>query len=200
MTSMNKVLAAVALTLGLTGATLAGTLASLSPFALESSGQQSDASTGAYTQAFAAPADTIVEEIRWFGFHTADSGGASFDNFVVTLGGVLQTGVLTHSAVLDAGGLYTYDAYALDIADVALTASSLSISNQSDDVAWYWQSAVAVGNPGAASADLVAFELIGRTGTSPTVPEPSSVLLVSLGLAALALDRRRGRTPAPVAG
>jgi len=184
MTSIKQVLAVAALAACASGAAWADSLAGNAPFLLASSGQQADASTGAYTQFFVTPLNTIVEEIRWFGFHGTDSGGAAFDSFVVMLGGVVQTGTLTHSVVSGANGAYAYDAYTLDIVDKALTAGSLSISNDSSDVSWYWQSAAAVGNAGAPSANSVAFSLIGHTGVTSTVPEPGSALLMSLGLLA----------------
>jgi hypothetical protein len=185
MSSMHKLLACATLVMGLSGAALADTLAEQTPFLNESSGQQSDASTGAYVQTFIAPTDTIVEAIHWFGFHGGDSGGPAFDSFVVRLDGVLQTGTLTHQAVFAPGGVYAYERYQLDIADAPLTSGSLSIANDSSDVAWYWQSAVAVGNADAPSADLVAFQLTGRAGAVPPVPEPAGWVLLALGLPAL---------------
>jgi hypothetical protein len=183
------------ITLGLCSAALAGTVAGQSPYALESYGQQADAGTPPWVEALVAPANTVVEAIRWFGFHTIDSGGEAFDQFVVRLGGVAQTGALTHMARTDASGVYLFDEYTLDIADALLTATSLSVVNDSSDVAWFWQSAAAVGNPGAPSTDRVAFELIGHSvAPTPGVPEPATLPLLALALAALAgVHARRGR-------
>jgi hypothetical protein len=173
----------------LMGAVLAGDaaaseeVAGRTPFLGALAGQQSDASTPPYTQTFAAlAADTLVETIRWWGFHGVDSGGAAFDQFVVTLGGVVQTGVLT----VQAEGLLSR--YTLDIPDVLIAASSLSIVNASNDVEWYWQSAVAEGNPLAPSADMVAFSL---TGTVGVIDEPATRLLFLAAGAGWCLRRWR---------
>ena len=102
--------------------------------------------------------------------------------------------------MFDGNGVYTYDAYTLDIADAALTASSLSIANDSSDVAWYWQSAEAVGNAGAPSADTVAFRLTGHAGAMPAVPEPRSAWLMALGVLAVSVGVTASKRPRRHAG
>ena len=54
------------------------------PYAGGSFGQQSDASSAPFVEGFTAPANKVLEAIRWWGFHSVDSGGASFDDFIVT--------------------------------------------------------------------------------------------------------------------
>lgn len=169
---------------------LANVLVSNAPFAESNFGQQTDANSASYSQMFVAPAGSILESIRWWGFHGLDSMGASFDNFVVTLDGVVQTGALS---VVSSSAFF--DEYTLDIADTALSGSVLSIVNDSFDVEWYWQSAPAEGNPFAPDASAVAFSLIGHFDETPPgngVPEPQTLLLVlgAIGMMALAKLRK----------
>ncbi|MFO1327839.1 MAG: hypothetical protein U1F56_10820 [Rubrivivax sp.] len=180
--------AILALTVASSGV-LAVELAGQPRFATESWGVESDRNSGpAYTQSFVAPVPSVLESITWWGFHGDGSAGTAADHFVVTLDGVEQTGTLSVTQM--PGSIFEYT---LDVPDAALTAGTLGIVNDSDDVIWFWQSAPAVGNPDAPSADLVSFSLVGHLGT-PTpdgVPEPAPVLLALLPLAALALGRRR---------
>lgn len=188
MNILQNTLAGLLLGIGLGSAALANPVAGNTPYVNQSWGQQADQGSGGYTQAFTAPSGTVLEAIQWWGYHGLDSGGAAFDNFVVTLGGDVQSGVLTRMAVTAADGSYLYDLYTLDVADSLLAATSLSIINDSGDVEWYWQSATAVGNPGQASADGVAFQLLGHadaTGPTGTLPEPASLSLVLLALTGL---------------
>ena len=190
MNIVKTVFAGLTLALGLSVAARANLVEVVgnAPFSTTSWGQQSDASTlPAYTQAFTAPANTTVEAIRWWGFHGVDSLGADYDNFVVMLGSEMQTGALT--VVQVAGGYYEYP---LDIADTLLSASTLSIVNDSSDVEWFWQSATATGNPGAADEFAVAFSLLGYVGDRPgqNVPEPTTYLLVLLAMGLLVASRR----------
>lgn len=161
----------------------AGVLVGQTPFTGSAWGQQTDGNSGpAYSQSIAAPNGAVLDAIRWWGFHTVNSGGAAFDNFVVTLDGVVQAGVLTVTAATA-----DYDEYTLDVANVALTASSLAIVNDSFDVEWFWQSAEAVGNAGAPDASRVAFSLLGTVGGGNTVPEPSMLGLLAMGALGLLL-------------
>lgn len=140
----------------------------------QSFGQQSDASLGlAYSQSFYAPSGTILHGIRWWGFHGSDSLGGSYDNFVVSLGSKVQTGVLTVKH------LAFFEEYTLTFENTELKASTLSIFNDSSDVEWYWQSAAAEGNPSAPDANAVAFSLISA------VPEPSTLPFIVVGMAFL---------------
>lgn len=182
----------VALWLGavLTASPQAAELVGLAPYVVTSSGQQADAATGAYAQGFVAPSGAVLEAIRWWGFHGANSQGAAFDNLVVMLDGVAQVGTLSIVAVSA-----FFDEYTLDITDAQLLASSLSIVNDSLDVEWFWQSAAALGV--GPDAQNVAFSLLGRIDET-AVPEPTSAALLLAALAAT-LIARRGRRRLPCA-
>ena len=171
----------------LAGAAVAAELVGRAPFEDSAFGQQSDAAGPAYTQSFVAPGGTVLEAIRWWGFHGPNSLGSSFDNFVVMLDGVAQVGSLSVASISP-----FFDEYTLDVSDAALTATSLSILNDSGDVEWFWQSAEAIGNPNAPDATDIAFSLIGRSGPS-TVDEPAVPALILAALAAVVTTRARRR-------
>jgi len=182
---VKKALAGLLTGLLLSNGALAGVVVGTTPFAGEAFGEQSDPGSTAQTQLFITPADTIVEAIRWWGVHGQDSGGASFDNFVVMLGGVELSGTLS----VITGSLF--DEYTLDIVDAALTASVLSIFNNSTEVEWYWQRTAAVGNPTAASTDTFAYSLLGPNATGGTVDEPATLALLLAAAVGLDWSRRR---------
>lgn len=189
MNMMNKALAGLLAGVWLSGAALAAELAGQAPFGGSAFGQQSDQGTGvAYTQTFTAPANSVLDAIRWWGFHGPNSQGSAFDSFVVTIDGQPLSGTLT----VVPGALF--DEYTLDVTDAALTGSTLSVFNDSADVEWFWQSTMASGNPGAPDASGVAFSLIGSTGNggAPGTPinEPGVPALLAAALAALAWRRR----------
>lgn len=182
---LTRLMMGLAFSAALASATWAAELAGNGPFADFSSGQQSDASGPAYSQTFTAPKDAVLESIRWWGFHGVNSLGSAFDNFVVKLDGVVQTGVLSITSTSA-----FFDEFTLDVLDAALTASTFTITNDSGDVEWFWQSAPAVGNPASPSADEVAFSLIGHI-EHLTVPEPATSTVALIALAGMMVARRR---------
>lgn len=160
-------------------------LSSNVPFLAAQSGQQSDASTApAYVQSFSLSANSVIDSIDWWGYHGADSGGAGYDHFVVTLDGVAQAGTLSESG--DSAGL-THYSLALKTGQT-YAAGSLGIINDSQDVEWYWQSTGAQGNPNAADGSQVAYALSGHA--APAVPEPGMPLMLAGGLMVIAIARR----------
>lgn len=190
MNIIKSAIAGFVLAWGLSGGVMAGVvIAGNAPFTGGASGQQSDANSAPYSQNFATPQGAVIESITWWGFHGQDSMGSDFDNFLVSLGGVVQTGTLAVTPVFD------FYMYVLDIADTALTATSLSIVNDSFDVEWYWQSAAAVGNTDAADAFATAFHLIGQLPQEPgnKVPEPQTLLLVLGALGVLSMSRTNAK-------
>lgn len=169
---------------GLIGSVQATELVGLAPFTGAAFGQQSDASGPPVVQSFVAPAGAVLQAIRWWGFHGPNSLGPSSDNFVVLLDGVSQVGSLSVSTTAN------FDEYTLDIADALLTATTLSIFNDSSDVEWFWQSSSAIGNPNAPDATNVAYSLIG-TFEANNVAEPAIPGLVIAAFMALTMLRRR---------
>jgi PEP-CTERM motif-containing protein len=189
---LNRLLGVAAVCAALGGAVHAAELSGLAPVDVMAFGQQSDAGSGAYSQAFTVPAGSVLEAVRWYGFHGANSLGAAFDNFAVTIGGVQQTGALTVNPISQ-----FFDEYTLDVPDAAFASGSLEIVNDSFDVEWFWQSAAAVGNPSAPDAAAVAFSLIGRVGpVVASVPEPSTLsLLLAIGLGLAGRSKWRATRP-----
>jgi PEP-CTERM motif len=183
---MQRMLVAAAVAAAMLPAT-AAELAGAAPLG-SPDGIQNDASTSEppWVQSINVAAAGTLESIVWWGFHGGSSQGASFDDFVVTLGGTLQSGTIS---VTDAGaGISRYE---LDVTDAALAAgaNTLEIVNASSDVEWLWQcSAVDCINTGAP----VAYSLVGTLAGGGDVPEPATYALLLLGaVAARAATQRR---------
>ena len=184
---VTKTIAGLVLAVGFSGAAMANLIVGNAVYQEASYGQQSDANTSAMMQTFNAPVDKIVESITWWGFHGTDSNGAGFDHFVVKLGDVIQIGALTVTHISN-----LYYEYTLDITDTLLLASNLSISNDSTDVEWYWQSAASAGNANSPDDNAVAFRLNGASDEPPiNVPEPGPISLMLLALAGMFVHNRR---------
>jgi hypothetical protein len=142
-------------------------------------GLQADAATDPLAQTYMSGVAGTIESIVWWGFHGNNSGGATYDKFIVKLDGNDQARPL--DVTTDANGLSRYE---LDIVDTPLQIGSfeLDIVNNSLDVEWFWQ--YAQGQKG------LAYALMGTPAA--VVPVPQTLALVQLGLAAMgALGRTR---------
>lgn len=151
-----------------------------SPYSVALDGIQSDASTPpAYQQVIPTLAGSTLDKIVWWGFHGSNSAGSSADSFEVFLGGNLVTGSLSSAQYSGVPGLTEY---VLDITDTSLTATTIDIWNNSDDVEWYWQT--------VSQSDLTAFRLEGTRASQP-IPEPGVLGLFGIAALVLSLARRR---------
>jgi hypothetical protein len=153
-------------------------------------GVQSDASTGALTQAFTVAPGQTLASVEWFGYHLPFSGGPATDAFTLIVNGLDVTGSalsLTSTLVLSSGGFDMYR-YTLDIVDIPISSGSLELAN-GPDTQWAWQYSVA-------STGLTAFRLIGADASTP-VPEPAGAALALAALVTMAACSRTARRRQP---
>lgn len=144
--------------------------------------QADEDGTGPLTAPLAGSVAGTLESIAWWGYHGANSGGASLDSFSVALGGTPFSG----SVITASDGALTR--YELDIADMAWpgSASTLSVQNGTG-TEWFWQ----LGTGSANGSPYMAYQLLGTPTATTQVPEPAGLAMAALALAVLAARRRR---------
>jgi hypothetical protein len=154
-----------------------------------------------------------ITDIHWWGFQLI--GSELVNNYQFTFyadggsgtpGTVLHTTGATNLSISDASvGTFDGSFYSADlISPFSVSAGTtywVSIFNQVTDLGWFWIEASAVGNGGITGAvagapwtgartDNMALQLTGTAAPVQPVPEPMTLALFGIGLAATAFSRR----------
>jgi len=141
MKALQKLLGGVLISAALVSQASASILAGNLPDNFNLAGQGADQNVSSYSQTFNAPSGATLQEIHWYGYHGPISLGSDYDNFIVTLDNVVQSGKLTVLPFATLSNTNVYE-YILDVPDALLTATTLAILNDNSDVEWYWQNAI----------------------------------------------------------
>lgn len=157
------------------------------PVASALAGDQSDQAVPPAVTNFSSVAATVTS-VQWWGYDLAGLGGP--DAFVVRINNTLLTGtvsVLAAPPEIDFG--VEVSRYTLELGsafNLAAGSAELSVVNDSDNVEWYWQSAVTP----VGAAPAYSYSVFGERA-AVTVPEPGALVLVALALVALKAGRLR---------
>ena len=162
-------------------------------------GEQADNSSNAYNETFSLPGPVTITKFSFWGYYSLGSD-LSTDNFLANGAQLTGSSLFSRSSagtvnLLDLNGgvvgetnLYRYDLdlSGLNAVDYAGGLPAISLINDSLDLEWFWQG---TDNPSGARAFLL------EGSRNQAVPEPGSLALVGLALAALGFLRSRARAP-----